>query len=108
MPPKRRAVTRFALAIFVGTAVYLVAYNLFGYYMGWLSATNLTLWWDQVDMMFYYGVPLFLAGVLAAIATYASVLKPRHDKETRCRKFGYILKGISEPKKLCEKPRLSR
>ena len=47
-------------------------------------------------------VAWFAPVVLLAFATYGALTaflgRPRSDGETRCRKCGYILRGISEPR----------
>jgi len=55
-------------------------------YLG-MGASNLI-----VAFMLYAFFPVFLS-----LSTY-DFLTPHESKETRCRKCGYILKGITEPR----------
>src|SRR5437667_7014423 len=63
---------------------------------GW-SAGNKALLWNVLGSCIYHSPP-----VLAALLAYGALTK-RHrssaaQKETRCRKCGYILRGITEPR----------
>ncbi len=36
-------------------------------------------------------------GCVVTVLVYSFILTPRDDGETRCRRCGYILKGLSKP-----------
>ena len=41
---------------------------------------------------------VILPSLVVTVAIYANLEQERPDRETRCRKCGYILRGISEPR----------
>ena len=52
---------------------------------------------EWIIILLFCGFPLIAAGV-AGFVVYRFLRKRAADRETRCRRCGYILRGISEPR----------
>jgi uncharacterized paraquat-inducible protein A len=83
---------RTALAVFVAMAGYALTQRL-----------PLLSWGYRGDMLLLVNLMSVLAAVLIGITAYGVLTRKRYQKhlddaETRCRKCGYILRGITEPR----------
>lgn len=79
----------------VGLALLLAA--LIAYHFGWFTQWMAVPWWHLVMQVLTYELPITFLACLMSVITFRLIYKPRTDTETRCRKCGYILKGLSKP-----------
>jgi len=88
---------RATIAVFMGNAVGLIGSLV--YHNLYLLLRSKYGYFDDFPSLV---IPLFTSVTIAALSTYA--LLPRSDAsdqsplETRCRKCGYILRGITKPR----------
>lgn len=62
------------------------------------TSIEFNAWWGHSIMSVAYNLPTSILACLIAFLVYSLMIIPDDDKQCRCRKCGYILKGISEPK----------
>lgn len=104
----KRAVGGFAIAAILGGVVATVADTVEQTQLNWRYAllvnyidsnipSTYKLLADIVECAIWIMPPAIIA-CLVAVPTYTLILRPKGNTECRCRKCGYILKGISEPK----------
>ncbi len=80
----------------VSTAVYNQAEGFFaGVAVNWLRIDFMK--YPSVSLLVIWVIPMALVGVVA-FGLAAHFLKVPAGRETRCRRCGYILRGISEPR----------
>ena len=88
---------RATIAVFGGNVAGLIGFELYLDLYGWLRSR-----FGYFDDWPWFGILLFTSITIPALCTYA--LLPHQDAseqpppETRCRKCGYILRGIPEPR----------
>ena len=90
-------IARYAAAILFGGIAYVIAHILNEYIWIWFGAYE-TFFWDYFFTAIFFELPFYFMAAITASVVFNFVLRPVDDNETRCRKCGYILKGISEPK----------
>lgn len=94
----QRAVARHAIAVCAGVILALFLNMIY---------TSIYLWYMNVQVPPGYwrmmlvntllmGVPINTLVCLTVSLIYAAILSPDHDPECRCRRCGYILKGLSK------------
>jgi len=94
---------RFILVVVVGSllvsaSIFLLGPRVFNATQA-VSAGLLPQWMPDVVSAFLVDVPALLICTVPAVAVTALVaLHRRRDDDCRCRKCGYILRGISEPR----------
>ena len=97
MQVTKQSAARVTIAVASGTIAIVIGYNIEAYFAGWVSGWTPTTWWSEMSPLIIYGGPLFVIGCLLAVFVYANIFRPEQDGECRCRRCGYILKGISKP-----------
>ena len=93
----KREAARFTIAVCLGVMVALPASAIYLYLTLWYDGDP-SYWSYFLTLLLVNGTPFFLICSLVTAIAYSIILKPISDGECRCRKCGYILKGISEPK----------
>ena len=94
---------RFILVVVVGSllvsaSIFLLGPRVFNATQA-VSAGLLPQWMPDVVSAFLVDVPALIICTVPAVAVTALVaLHRRRDDDCRCRKCGYILRGISEPR----------
>jgi hypothetical protein len=91
-----RAIARFIVAVFFGVIAYSVVNPLNLDPLMWYS--NAPFADSIIGHLFLYALVASIGCVVTALV-YAFILKPQDegDGECRCRKCGYILRGLSKP-----------
>ena len=92
----KRRIARHTVAILCGCVAFVIAHILKEYVMVWLG-DYATFFLDYLLTAIIFELPLYLLAAITASVAYHFVLRPIDDTETRCRKCGYILKGLSKP-----------
>ncbi len=102
----KRAVARWTIAAVAGAVVATLAAYAESYY-SLLNVLAMTIlkpspqfvfdWSSRLLLQVILLMPFALLGCLVAISVYRRILRLKDDGECRCRKCGYILKGISKP-----------
>lgn len=109
----RREAVRILIAAVSGAAATSVVEKVDALYLGWSQSVFLS---DPITnvieyLLFYFNFqitysiifaltqtfPYTLLGCLIGVLVYRTILKPRVGQECRCRKCGYILRGLSRP-----------
>ncbi len=104
-----RVVARWTIAVVCGTIAILLAAYVDTYVLNWSPhvavriqlycfnhGINIPHWAGAFLTFFSFLVPSALLGSAVAVSVYHFTLQPAHEGICRCRKCGYILKGLSK------------
>ena len=93
----RRGVGRFLIAVACGTVVGVAFSNLLMFIQ--LKVANAPLppgfWWMQLIRIGLIGIPMTALTCATSVMAFIFILRPKYDRECRCRQCSYILKGLS-------------
>ena len=99
MLSRKRKVLGFLLAIGTGAAVLLAIHACLNYFSLWYA--NLSLppgyWRSYVLRVLIISTPTYLVACSVVVLMYRWISGPTPGSECRCRRCGYILRGISKP-----------
>lgn len=95
----KRGFVSHIIALFIGAVAFAVFFIVQQYVLA-ILLRNIQIGFFQYYLFqaIVFGLPPFLLAMITSFFTYGLILKHTTDHECRCRKCGYILKGISEPK----------
>lgn len=93
----RHDIAGIVIATAVGVSSALLVAGGIAYLMGWYSHWLNAPWWHMAIQVLRYELPITLIAALAAVIVYRLPPRARIDPECRCRRCGYIFKGLSKP-----------
>ncbi len=95
-------VSRFMVSVLSGVFAYTIAYAIYAYFSVYRfyaqSQVPSDFWSVYLYRTLVFWIPMGTLGCLVTAIIYSYIKRAKDDGECRCRKCGYILKGISEPK----------
>ena len=90
--------SHYLIAALLSSLVYIVVYVIEQYVLIILFNEYDTGYVSYIYEASLFGIPPFLLALTTAFIVYKVVSKLTKVAECHCRKCGYILKGLSEPK----------
>lgn len=98
----KQEVTRFVVAVLSGVLAFAIVYSIYAYASVYRTYSPMPLpadfWRVYLYRTFVFWIPMGTFGCVVTALVYSYIRMPKDDGECRCRRCGYILKGISEPK----------
>jgi hypothetical protein len=93
----RHESARIILAVVSGAGSALTLAAGIAFLLGWFAHWATVPWWHLALQVLGYELPITLLAGLSAVFLYRLILVRSVDEECRCRRCGYILKGLSKP-----------
>lgn len=91
----KQTLSRLSVSAVVGSIVATVTHLIIVAAMGGFNHSHMTLGFFFQTLIVYL-LPVTLLAALIGAVSYRKLTKPIGDTECRCRRCGYILKGISK------------
>ena len=96
MSDGKKEARRIALSVFGGVVVAIVLAAGIALLMGWFTYWMSVPFWRLLLQVVSYELPITATATLVGVLIYRILSREAPDTQCRCRRCGYILKGVSK------------